>query len=729
MPLWAADREVIMNKITKKLGAAFLAAAVTAGSTAFGAVFAADSSGLESAIVSVRNVISIPADFSEFNSNISTDENGTVYELNWHTEDYNGSVSVTVNEKGNIMSYNIRRSGEYSREDMGFAKLNNAQLLDRAAEWLRNVNPGWMNELPSDKADVSGYGSIHSTNAYLRLNRYVNGISFLNDGVSFDIDKNTGEVKNMSATWTDEKNIPDPSEAMDISKANDEFLKLSPLELIYKSNDGKTAHPAYVLSDSSVIMNARTGEKLINVRPYTRNDAGDTATENMSSGGSGSKQAALTESELENLEQIDGLKSEDELKKAAASLKNTGLDSAEYDGCTYRRSEKFRTYESNDESNENKRETEYIAFLSFTFDKDTDKERHASVMFNAKTGELLSYYSYNIRNSRENNKETNNTKHNEKLAQEQAEAFIGLYSGINTENIKVENCEYNDYNDSYSVTFNRYENGIKFPQDSIGVTVDAKTKRILNYYKSWSKDMKFESADGLISEEKAEDIAKDNLGLELSYSYSYKSEDNSEKVKQSTELAYGIGNHSWQEIDAKTGEIISFDQDGVQTYPTDIEGHYAEKQIKTLIDNGISLVSGDEDFRPDDIITLGDLTAVASSLKTGYFICGSTDKADTLLGFGMLTTNEEYNSKADATRADGVKYIIRALGYRKPAELTGIYKCDFSDSEEIPEDTLGYAALAKGFGIVNGDENGCFNAGNPLTRADAAIMIYNYLSR
>ena len=133
MPLSAADREVIMNKLTKKLGAAFLTAAVAVGSTAFGTVFAAASSGLESAIVYARNVISIPADFSEFNSNISTDENGTVYELNWHTEDYNGSVSVTVNEKGNIMSYNIRRSGEYSREDMGFSKLNNAQLLDKAA--------------------------------------------------------------------------------------------------------------------------------------------------------------------------------------------------------------------------------------------------------------------------------------------------------------------------------------------------------------------------------------------------------------------------------------------------------------------------------------------------------------------------------------------------------------------------------------------------------------------
>lgn len=718
-----------MNKLTKKLGTAFLAVAIATGSSAFAPALAADSSGLESAILSVRNVINIPADLSEFESNITTDDNGSLYELSWHTEDYNSAVSVTVNEKGNIMNYNTRRRDEYSREDMGFAKLDSAQLLDKATEWLRNVNPGWMNELPTDKADVSGYGSIHSANAYLRLNRYVNGISFLNDGVNLDIDKNTGEVKGMSATWTDEKNIPNPSEAMDVSKANDEFLKLSPLELIYTTGDGKTAHPAYVLSDSYTLMNARTGEKLIDVRPYARNDAGDKAEADMSSGGSASKQATLTESELKNLEQIDGLKSEEELKKAAASLKNTGLDSAEYDGCSYRRSEKFRTYESNDENDENKKETEYIASLSFSFDKDIDKERHASVTFNAKTGELLSYYSYGIGNNNENDKESIDTKRNEKLAQEQAEAFIGLYSGINTENIKVENCEYNDYNDSYSVTFNRYENGIKFPQDGFNVTVGAKTKLISGYSKSWSKDMEFDSADGLISEEKAADTAKSNLGLELGYSYSYKSEDNSDKVSQSIELSYSIKNHTWQEIDAKTGEIISFTQDEKEVYPTDIEGHYAEKQIRTLIDNGISLVSGDEDFRPDDIITLGDLTAMASSLKTGYFICGSTDKAETLLGFGMLTANEEYNSKAEATRADGIKYIIRALGYRKPAELNGIYKCDFSDSEEIPDDVLGYAALAKGFGIVNGDENGRFNAENPLTRADAAIMIYNYLSR
>ena len=41
----------------------------------------------------------------------------------------------------------------------------------------------------------------------------------------------------------------------------------------------------------------------------------------------------------------------------------------------------------------------------------------------------------------------------------------------------------------------------------------------------------------------------------------------------------------------------------------------------------------------------------------------------------------------------------------------------------------GYVAIAKGLNIVGGDENGCFNPNSALTRADAAIMIYNYLAK
>lgn len=710
---------IVVNKITKRIGTAIIAAAVVMSSAAFGEVFAADSSRLEAAIVSAKSVIDVPEEFSEFDSNIIKDEDGTAYELSWRVKDSSDSISVTVNANGDITSYYLYRQGDYSREDIGFSKLSVDEVSDKATKWLERVNPGWMGQL---KEGGVTDGGIHGRSSYVRFERYVNGIKFLNDGVSIDVDKNSGEIKNMSADWTYEKDIPDPSEAMEASKANDEFIKLSPVELVYVSDDGKTAKPVYRLTMPYAAVDARKGGELETVN---RVDRGGSAKDSVASGGSGAKNVGLTESEIKNLEQIEGLKSEDELKSAALSLYGTDLSSALYEGITYRRT---RDYYIESDGDDTGKEAEYRAELSFVFDKDKDSERRAYVGFDAKTGEFDLYYSYETgARIPEGKRDNNDSEKNKNNAKDRAEKFAAAHSGADMNSVKLENCEYSEYDDSYSITFGRYENEINFPQDFISISVNAKSGRIIGYYKSWSKNMKFESADGLINKEEAEETAKANLGLELSYRYSYKEDGG--KINKTIELAYSIDDYKWSAIDAKTGELILYSRGGDSNYPSDISGHYAENQIKTLIDNGISLSGGEEAFRPDDVITLGDLTALAASLKNGYFICGSTNKAETLVGYDMLSIDESYNASAQATRADGVKYIIRALGYRRPAELSGIYKCDFSDSDNIPEDILGYAALAKGFGIVNGDENGCFNAEGSLTRADAMIMIYNYLSR
>ena len=41
----------------------------------------------------------------------------------------------------------------------------------------------------------------------------------------------------------------------------------------------------------------------------------------------------------------------------------------------------------------------------------------------------------------------------------------------------------------------------------------------------------------------------------------------------------------------------------------------------------------------------------------------------------------------------------------------------------------GYTAILSGMNVIKGDEYGNFNPSQNLSRADAAIMIYNYLSK
>ena len=96
---------------------------------------------------------------------------------------------------------------------------------------------------------------------------------------------------------------------------------------------------------------------------------------------------------------------------------------------------------------------------------------------------------------------------------------------------------------------------------------------------------------------------------------------------------------------------------------------------------------------------------------------------------GIIKSGEAQDENLPCIREDGPKYIIRALGYEDIAQMTDIFAAGFSDSADITPGMEGYIALAKGFGIIGGNPDSTFAPKEPLTRADAAIMIYNYLTK
>ena len=80
-------------------------------------------------------------------------------------------------------------------------------------------------------------------------------------------------------------------------------------------------------------------------------------------------------------------------------------------------------------------------------------------------------------------------------------------------------------------------------------------------------------------------------------------------------------------------------------------------------------------------------------------------------------------------RGEFTKILVSMSGYEKAAQLKGIYACGFADDDEIAEDDYSYVAIAYGMGLIEPDENGNINAGTYLTRADAAVIFHNMLSR
>lgn len=681
--------------------------------------FAADSDGLQTAILTAKSKIEIPDEYTEFDSNIYTNEDGISYNLSWNDKDYNGSISITINDKNDITNYysSVRQLDD---PKVQFAAYTGEELKQKALEWLGKVNPSWISELNAENADTSDYGSIYSDSTYISFNRIKNGIDFLGNRVSFNINNRTGEVTNMYSSWNYDTEIPDPSEAMDENAAEDEFFKLSPLELEYMEIDG-IAKPIYTPANPYVRINARKGGE-ITERYSVLNQKGEAATaEDAAASGGSLNSSRLTESEIANLEEINDLIPEQDLVKLAQSLKYTNLSKASYEGLRYTRG---FSYAKNSEEEEEKQS--YNAQLSFVFNKDTADEYNGSVTLDAETGELIRFYAcdYSAYDSR---KESEAPAVKAEAALKTAELFIVEYSPEQATKVKAEAEDDEVYGDYY-LNFARRENDIPYYANYVNVSVNSETGLVTSFSKNWDDELVFESPDGIMDTATAEQAFRQHANFTLSYVYSYNLASDNETVVECIELCYRGENLT---LDAKTGKPVNLYEDA-EALPeaNDISGHYGEAQIKALISAGvIELDSETPAFRPDDTINKGELGQLVARLKQRYIPYEPASVEKTIRNMQILLPSETFNSDEAAQRMDGVTYIVRAIGYREVAELHDIFNCSFADAANIPADKTGYIAIARGLGIVRGDENGSFNSDAPLTRADAAIMIYNYLAR
>lgn len=677
--------------------------------------FAANSDGTEAAIIDAKSKINIPAELSEFDSYIYTNGDITNYTLSWSKADGSSHINTTINNMGDITEY--YSSSERRDDSVKFPVYSAEELKATALAWLEKVNPDWLPELDTDNPYISGENNIYNSHTQISFPRIINGLNFLGDEVSFSLNNRSGEITNMYSSWHYENAVPAPDEAISDAEAGDIFFKLSPLELIYtETNDGK-AELVYNPTNPYIRINARYGGELAE-KFYDKNSAAgmlsDSAMEESAEGGS-SNRVTLTESEIKNLDELNSFLPETELKAIAATLKNTGLDTAKFKDISYNRGSIVYLKNADEEK------ADYYATLTFAFNPDTENEYSATLTLDAKTGEVIRYFSGSHRFYY--NKSEVKPKVDGDTALNSAEEFILQNAPGIAENVKAKptDASYGAYN----FNFVRYENDIPFYSNSISVEVNAETGYICSFYKTWDYEIVFESPEGIIDTKNAEDCFRRNVGFNLSYKYDYKN-----SAKGEPELCYtAMQNHTYM-IDAKTGEIASTPNYDEPVIPVDISGHYAESQISALVSAGvIETDRNDLHYRPDDTITSGELALLTARLTRRYYPISLTEAESVFRDMKILLPTEVYDANAPAVRTDGAVYIIRAIGYREVAEIPNIFTCNFADADKIAPEKAGYAAIAKGLNIVRGDENGCFNPDAALSRADAAIMIYNYLSR
>ena len=137
-----------------------------------------------------------------------------------------------------------------------------------------------------------------------------------------------------------------------------------------------------------------------------------------------------------------------------------------------------------------------------------------------------------------------------------AENFIKRVSPSFAKNIKYIDLSeaLNVYADNYSYHFARVENGIPYYNNSIDVYVNTSTGQVKDYYLNWDLDLKFADTKDIISLEKAEELYKEKIGLDLIYKSGYK--DGDSKIF----LAYGPLNKQLG-INAKDGGVTPFYND------------------------------------------------------------------------------------------------------------------------------------------------------------------------
>ena len=682
-----------------------MALILTTGVPAFGAEV--DSLGLEKAITAAKNVVTVPDSFTDFNYSTSQNTvNGKTYtywNLTWNDVSTGGSMYVTIDENGNLTNYYYYNNiNEPDRNQQGLSKITKAQALKTAADFLVKAVPGVGNKM---KQIVNQELSVYGTEYQLYFKLFVNDIpvDFINASVS--VNRFTGEISNYYFNGVIGDllltSYPAPTGVVGFDAAGKAYLSEIGMDLKYYSYYDYTkkalkVFSAYEINAYGKAIDAKTGK----VIDLFFDDYGYP----MAGGAGGDKGAPsdrpapeFTEEEQAAIETTNGL-----IEKAAAEAVARGFGM------------NFGGLKTISLSNSYVEKEKYFWNMEFELG-------YASV--NAATSELTSF-SLNMEYTNKGGSIT------QERAKTLAEEFIKKISPNKFAEIK-----YVDTNSLYpvpyleadygyhNVSFVRQANGIDFTSNTMNVTIDKTTGKVVSYYSEWYDKVTFPSIENAITKEAA--FAKTaKIG---DYGLIYK-----KTGIDQISLVYDFINGGGILLDGLTGERINWDGTPFTrgTVYTDIKGNWAEKMILELQENGYYLPAasgtmgstGDK-FNPKSTTTQVEfLRYLYAPVQSQYM---EDDVFYNMLITSGIVKKAEINAAQNISRQDVAKFVTRYLGYEKLALKTNIFKSVFKDTPQTGYQ--GYAAICYAFEIIKGDAKGNFNGSKTITHAESARVIYQTL--
>lgn len=471
-----------------------------------------------------------------------------------------------------------------------------------------------------------------------------------------------------------------------------------PIELIYK-DEYWGYNPKKEDNSNNVALVYRYKN---NEAGYILAESGETVTEDImdriyfeSSGAvaedsiNSARKEMLTEQEIKELDLVEGV-----ISKADAELILKKLPYINFD----------KTLEF-DYYNINKSNEKYYVSLSYK----NNNNRYLSVTADGVTGEILNIYN---RAYHPYNKETELSNAQKNDANKKIDEFLKFATDEKLKNYEQQNENISNWGVSRS--FDRIVNGIRYINDSIYVEFDNDTNQITSYRLDY-EDKNFKDAQNAIDNATAYDKMLNISPLK--------------KIYIQTNGIYNVCFTPTEQImlDGISGEkyLDGASEKSEEFKYSDIEDHWAKEKINKLAEIQIGFEG--EKFNPDAPITQYDLLRLfgAGIRYKSYLDMDKDSLYDTLINESILTDAEK-SPDSEVKRETACVYMIRFGGFEEVAKLNDIYRVKYADAHLISQEKIGYPAILTGMGVICGS-GGKLRPTEAITRAEAAVMLYNYM--
>lgn len=657
-----------------------------------------DSKGLEQAIINAKNIIKVPDKYSEFTHYSSERETMEgkvrVWSLNWSEKEGNhGFVSASIGENGFLYEYN-KYDGDEDKK--GLARVTKSAAKVSADEFLSKVMPANAAQMKVIEQNSNNYSNQEYTFVY---QKFVNEIPVNFVTVSIGVNKYTGEVTSLTGNNPEIKGMEYPGLDKTIASAEAEKAYIEKLGVnlkYYSYYDYKqkkmNVFAGYSIHDNrNQAIDAKTGEpiKLYSDDPIYK-DKQDYATGAVSQSNMAKMNQELTKEETDAVKNVSNLIS----KENAESILRGATDIITSD-----KKVKDTTL------NKNYINDQYVWNVSFD---------NAYGEVDANTGEVISLHCYdsdNIKGSTVSKADAKNIAENFLKKITPNKFTQTKYKEIENRIFKISVVEEGNVS---SFNFIRQVNGIEFESNSLHVQVDTSKGKVIGYSNNWYNNIAFPDVSQSMTKEAAFNKFKELKTFGMQYVMIDKSKAGLVYNFKNSDENYILDPASGKRIDY-TGQL--YKENKLPEY-TDISGHWSEKIVKELLENGYYIEG--ERFKPDmNIGQIDFLRYLYSPMQNNY-----TDDEfyDMLIQNGVVKKEEKAPSSLISNK-EAAKFIIRYLGHEQIAIHPEIFTNPFKDN--VDEKYKGYAAMCYALNIIKGDRNGNFNGDRNLSNAEAAVIIYN----